>query len=283
MTTHFAKLWLTAKSYINVDASPAYEDLGDCNERCPYCNAAFWYGERLKGHDYGVRQPTYHLCCGGGRVYMEPEEEPPEYIKHLLQQNAFMENIRAYNQMFAMTSFGATVDEAINNGRGPYVFKISGQIYHKIGSFLPTGNADPKFLQLYIYDTHNEVHNRLSHFSQSDKAALDPQIVQGLIHFLDNHNELVQIFRTARDKCAEADVPEFKVRLYSGERRRGYELPASQTLGAIVFDCGPESESNYDVILEYRDGPLKRISKLHKSYMSLQFPLIFIYGQFILT
>ncbi|PWA69032.1 hypothetical protein CTI12_AA290470 [Artemisia annua] len=108
---------------------------------------------------------------------------------------------------------------------------------------------------------------------------LDPQIVQDLIHFLDTHNELVQIFRTARDKCADADVPEFRIRLYSGDSPRGYELPSSNTLGAIVFDRGPESESNCDVIVEYRDGPLKRISKIHKSYMSLQFPLIFIYGQ----
>ncbi|PWA47845.1 DNA helicase Pif1-like protein [Artemisia annua] len=113
----------------------------------------------------------------------------------------------------------------------------------------------------------------------NDSPPLDPEIVQGLIHFLDAHNELVQIFRTARDKCAGADVPEFKIRLYSGEGPRGYELPSSNTLGAIVFDRGPESESNYDVVLEYRNGPVKRISKIHKSYMSLQFPLIFIYGQ----
>ncbi|PWA87267.1 DNA helicase Pif1-like protein [Artemisia annua] len=113
----------------------------------------------------------------------------------------------------------------------------------------------------------------------NDSPPLDPEIVQGLIHFLDAHNELVQIFRTARDKCAGADVPEFKIRLYSGEGPRGYELPSSNSLGAIVFDRGPESESNYDVVLEYRNGLVKRISKIHKSYMSLQFPLIFIYGQ----
>ncbi|PWA55085.1 hypothetical protein CTI12_AA356090 [Artemisia annua] len=116
-------------------------------------------------------------------------------------------------------------------------------------------------------------------YDDLDFPPLDPQIVQDLIHFLDSHNELVQIFRTARDKCAEADVPEFRIRLYSGDSPRGYELPSSNTLGAIVFDRGPESESNCDVIVEYRDGPLKRISKIHKSYMSLQFPLIFIYGQ----
>ncbi|PWA40377.1 helitron helicase-like domain-containing protein [Artemisia annua] len=112
----------------------------------------------------------------------------------------------------------------------------------------------------------------------ADIPPLDPEVFQGLIHFLDAHNDLVQIFRTARDKCSQADVPEFKVRLYSGEGPRGYELPSSNTLGEIVFDRGPESESNYDVVLEYRDGLVKRISKIHKSYMSLQFPLIFIYA-----
>ena len=74
-------------------------------------------------------------------------------------------------------------------------------------------------------------------------------------------------------------MPEFMVRLYSGDGPRGYELPSSNSLGAIVFDKGPESESNFDVVLEYKDGPVKRISKIHKSYMSLQFPFIFIYGQ----
>ena len=59
---------------------------------------------------------------------MQPEADPPEYIKQLLAESAFIENIRAYNQMFAMTLLGATVDNTINNGRRPYVFKVSGQI-----------------------------------------------------------------------------------------------------------------------------------------------------------
>ncbi|PWA96171.1 helitron helicase-like domain-containing protein [Artemisia annua] len=119
----------------------------------------------------------------------------------------------------------------------------------------------------------------MSHFTHSDTNTLDPEIVQALIQFLDAHNELVQIFRIARDKCTENDVPEFKVRLYNGNGARGYELPASQAIGAIVFDSGPTTEADYDIIIEYRDGPAKRINKLHQLYMSLQFPLIFIYGQ----
>nr|GEZ28537.1 helitron helicase-like domain-containing protein [Tanacetum cinerariifolium] len=37
--------------------------------------------------------------------------------------------------------------------------------------------------------------------------------------------------------------------------------------------------ADFDVIIQEKEGPSNRISKLHKSYMSLQFPLLFIYGQ----
>ncbi|PWA79307.1 helitron helicase-like domain-containing protein [Artemisia annua] len=263
----------------NEGASPVYQDVGGCTERCRYCDAMFWPGEQLAGHRSNTGHPKYHLCCGDGKLLMDPEVDPPEYIKQLLGQNTFMQNIRAYNQMFAMTSFGATIDNTVNQRRGPYVFKVSGQIYHWIGALCPTGDDDPCFLQLYIYDTRNEVRNRMSHFEDSDGHPLDPEIVQGLIEFLDAHNELVQLFRTARDKCAEAEVPDFKVRLFNAKGSRNYELPTSDALGAIVFDNGPTTEADYDVIIEYRDAPPKRINKLHQSYMSLQFPLIFIYGQ----
>ncbi|PWA60408.1 hypothetical protein CTI12_AA381910 [Artemisia annua] len=231
----------------NQSASPVYEDLGDCTYTCRYCKAAFWYGECIKGNHSYSRQPQYHLCCRDGKVLMQPEPDPPEYIKNLLGDPNFIHNVRAYNQMFAMTSFGARIDSTINRGRGPYVFKVSGQIYHYIGSLCPTGDDDPCFLQLYVYDTQNEVQNRMNHFKGSERAALDPTIVEGLIHFLDDHNELVQIFRTARDRCAEADVPDFKVRLYNGDGARTYELPTSDALGAIVFDSGPTTQSDYDV------------------------------------
>ncbi|PWA73564.1 hypothetical protein CTI12_AA252330 [Artemisia annua] len=138
--------------------------------------------------------------------------------------------------------------------------------------------------QSLLYEDLGDCNERVAiatlHFGMdSGTNPLDPEIVEGLIEFLDAHNELVQVFRTTRDKCAENDVPEFKVRLYNGNGARGYELPTSQAIGAIVFDSGPTTESDYDIVIEYRDGPAKRINKLHQSYMSLQFPLIFVYGQ----
>ncbi|GJZ87275.1 DNA helicase, partial [Tanacetum coccineum] len=60
---------------------------------------------------------------------------------------------------------------------------------------------------------------------------------------------------------------------------REYDLPTSDTLGAIVFESGPDTRMNYDVIIEPKDGFPQRINMLHKSYMSLKFPLLFVYGQ----
>nr|GEW61077.1 DNA helicase [Tanacetum cinerariifolium] len=124
-----------------------------------------------------------------------------------------------------------------------------------------------------------EVENRMRHFDGIDDSDLDPEIVEGLIHFLDAHNQLVQLFRTARDKCREIHIPEYKIRLYNAEGARGYELSTSNVLGAVVFDSRVSGSTDFDVITQEKAGPPKRISKHHKSYMSLQFMLVFIYGQ----
>nr|GEU72572.1 DNA helicase [Tanacetum cinerariifolium] len=244
-------------TFTNAGNLGVYEDLGDCNQQCRYCGAAFWYAERLKGH----QEAEYRLCCGGGRIHIGPEPEPPEYIKLLFQNKHFMENIRAYNQMFVMTSFGAKIDESINRGRGPYVFKLSSQVYHWIGSMCPTLREAPRFLQLYIYDTNCELENRMRHFGGLDNSTLDKEIVQGLIQFLDAYNELVQLVRTARDKLRGVDILEFKIRLYNTEGARGYELATSNTLGAIIFDSGLEGSTDFDIVIQQKDGRLKRIKE----------------------
>jgi len=63
--------------------------------------------------------------------------------------------------MFAFTSLGAKLDNSFNNGKGPPNLRIQGQSCHKIGSLLRLPGQLPKFAQLYINDTKNEIHNRM--------------------------------------------------------------------------------------------------------------------------
>nr|GEW19368.1 DNA helicase [Tanacetum cinerariifolium] len=143
---------------------------------------------------------------------------------------------------------------------------------------LEEGNH-PRFLQLYVYDTEDEVTNIISNFCGVNENTLNPEIVKGLIYVLDEQNGLVRLFRTARDRCNAGEMPGMKIRLYNKGGIRGYELPTTDTLGAIVFEDGSKSRTDFDVIIKFRGGPPQRISKLHQSYMSLQFPLLFTFGQ----
>jgi len=63
--------------------------------------------------------------------------------------------------MFAFTSSRAKLDRFINNGARPPTIRIQGQSCHRMGSLLPLPGHAPKFAQLYIYDTKNEIHNRI--------------------------------------------------------------------------------------------------------------------------
>ncbi|GKC29337.1 hypothetical protein Tco_1036631 [Tanacetum coccineum] len=210
---------------------------------------------RFKGAHY-TREAQYHLCCVRGRIYMPPMPDPPAFIQQLLINTHFMKHIRAYNHMFAMTSFRAKIDNSVNKGKGPYVFKISSQILPLDWLHLLRGR------------------NRMQHFGKLNEDGLNPEIVEGLIHVLDEHNGLVRLFRTAQDKYNAGERPGFKIRLCSMGGVRGYELPKSDIIGGIVFEDRPRIQTDFDVIIEFRGEPPQRINKLHQSYMSLQFFII---------
>ena len=57
---------------------------------------------------------------------------------------------------------GAQIDHSVMHKTGPFTYRIHGQNAHRIGSFLPKAGQPPKFSQLYIVDTANEVENRIS-------------------------------------------------------------------------------------------------------------------------
>ncbi|KAL3622578.1 hypothetical protein CASFOL_033989 [Castilleja foliolosa] len=257
--------------------TPGYFDDGNCEFVCEHCSALFWFAERVMRSPLHAR-PKYTHCCKSGAVRLPFPLYPPPALKNLFGDSTFMENIRAYNNMFSMTYFVARIDEAVNDGRGPYVFKVSGQVSHWIGSLCPVGNEGPRFLQLYIYDTINEVSNRLRFFESSQRCSLSPAIVSSLIHTLNSCNEYVRLFKSAADFCDTSAIRDFSVRLFNNVGDRRYEPPASGTLGGIVF-AEDSNASNYDIVVHNKDGPPHRVSKLHPSYIPLQYPLLFPYAE----
>ncbi|XP_019431360.1 PREDICTED: uncharacterized protein LOC109338549, partial [Lupinus angustifolius] len=260
-----------------------YFDIGDPNYECHYYGACMWYQERTQKHKTPII-PKFQLCCGIGKIQLPLLTTPPTTLQHLLFDNRsndsknYQQHIRSYNMMFAFTSPGAKLDRSFNDGRGPPTFRIQGQACHHIGSLLPMLRNAPKFAQLYIYDTENEIQNRIA--GLSNEGQLDAQIVCNLSVMLDEHNTHVKSFRMAKERYQFSRISDLKLKLISDRVSDGriYNLPSvSEVAALIVGDV--DNPSKRDIVLEKQSGQLKRINELHTSYLAYQYPLLFPYGE----
>nr|GEU79291.1 retrovirus-related Pol polyprotein from transposon TNT 1-94 [Tanacetum cinerariifolium] len=149
-------------------------NLGALTYQCYGCSAIMWYEERVnKGNKEA--NPTFSLCCQQGKVLLHRFNEALAPLNRLLDYSQpatpiFRDQIRVYNGMFCFTSFGSRIDHLINMGRGLYTFHINRKNYHRIGSFLPKEGTQLRYAQLWFFDTHNEIRNRLGAFIDQDNG-----------------------------------------------------------------------------------------------------------------
>lgn len=161
---------------------------------------------------------------------------------------------------------------------------------------------------MYVVDTANEVSNRLKVVHDPGKRDLDAGIVCVLMESLSNHNEYVRTFKIAKEMGEVMNLDSYAVRLYSNIPDRRYDSLAPGTLGCIVIGddgnsigydivvysksgspapgtlgcivIGEDSNSvGYDIFVYSKSGCPQQVSKLHPKYMSLQYPLLFPFGE----
>nr|XP_015620038.1 uncharacterized protein LOC9266439 isoform X4 [Oryza sativa Japonica Group]XP_015620040.1 uncharacterized protein LOC9266439 isoform X4 [Oryza sativa Japonica Group] len=262
---------------------------GGLDYECNHCGALFWYQERVVSQSsHRAKRIAYNLCCRGGKISLPPPKPFPPILQDLIRfdggarSNSFMRLIRQYNSLFAFTSLGANIDRSINTGQGHYVFRINGVVHHRIGSLVTAPGQRPEFAQLYIYDTANELQNRLNIFYHTDDPGdvPDPVIVQELISMLDQFNPLVQQFRLARDKLLSPSAPEIAIKLIGSDHSQSdhYSLPTISELATLIIPGASCEVSKFDVIVQKHSGELCQLSPIHPALMSLQYPLLFPYG-----
>jgi hypothetical protein len=184
--------------------------------------------------------------------------------------------------MFTMTSMGAKVIESVNDGHGPYVFKISGHVCHRIGSTIPTPSSQPEYAQLYLFDIEHEVLNRISVVSSSwTSFHVNEIIVQSLIQMLDSYNPIVKLFQTAREILVDSSDDHYNIRIIGDVDAHGDIFSFSAALeivGLVVGDIG-ETDVSRDIIIEDRTSNLQQINERHRKFMFMQYSLLFPYGE----
>lgn len=159
--------------------------IGQMNKECNYC------------HAFRFKNESIHICCANGKVKLPEIDPPPEILSSLVsgttnESKHFLSNIRQYNTAFQMTSFG--INSIIKENYMP-TFKVQGQIYHRIGSLLPSNNSDLKFLQIYFMGNKDEKISHRLKISSSTK----PEIIEALQTIFEENNQLIHLFQTALD------------------------------------------------------------------------------------
>ncbi|XP_031099686.1 uncharacterized protein LOC116003886 [Ipomoea triloba] len=177
---------------------------------------------------------------------------------------------------------GGRVDRTVNQGGGPPVYRLNGQNFHLIGSLQPVDGATPKFAQLYIHDTENEVNNRLTSIRNDIvSSSIEIEVVNDIKAALDEHNVLVKSFRMARSEIQKNPRTEIRMRLIGKRSKdaRTYNLPTVFEVAALIVGNLDPNMGMRDIIVECKSGLLKRINELNPAYLPLQYPLLFPFGE----
>ena len=114
----------------------------------------------------------------------------------------------------------------------------------------------------------------------SQYSGIQNHIVSALSHMLDQHNSHAKSFIMSRDRLAANQANNIKLQLIAarGKDGRVYNMPNVPEIAAlIVGDFHPGSKR--DIIVETQNVELQRIHELHPSYLPLQYPLLFPYGE----
>ena len=114
------------------------------------------------GTDSKTGEPTFTICCNHGQIKLPPIKQLPALLEELLRTRWFRDTIRVYNSILAFTSIGMKMDYSVVHAPGSYTIRIQGQTHHRIGSLIPRQGRHLEYLQLYIFDTSNEIKNRLN-------------------------------------------------------------------------------------------------------------------------
>ena len=190
------------------------------------------------------------------------------FLVPLPMQNRFANT--CVNTALTLCPMWVKVDDTIT--RGVSQFRISGALYHRLGSPLPAVGQQPKFAKVYIFDADEQaaVRRRLP-LAQS----LDHSLLWQLADMVMQENRCVQNVRPA----ATLDAPDLELVLRCGATNdwRRYSLPRASEVAAFI-PADSNTANARDVRVNLRGDGLKIISEYNSACDPLHYVLLFPRG-----
>jgi hypothetical protein len=260
-------------------------DLGRADHQCRNCKALHWAAESVRSTQ-GPGQ-GYGICCNHGTVKLPEYPDPPHALRDLIDGTdarslSFRTEIRRYNAALAFTSLGVDIDQHINQGSGPYIFRIHGALHHRIGSILPQEGKERSYAQLYIHDTHDAGVQALD-VRMRRNPELSRDVMQLLQELLIEQNHYSHLYQHAYEILQGHNIQndiELRISATIQPDHRRYNCATADEIAVILpgNETSPEGRDSRDIILRKRDGHPLRIHESHPAYCPLHYVLLFPQG-----
>ena len=160
-----------------------------------------------------------------------------------IEAKEFRENIRNYNNAFAFSSLGVKIDSSIYDLNDIYIFRIQGELCHRIFTLLSPDEHLLKFAQIYIYDSNPQSQAQMRTNRVHEK--IDINTVLQLQRMIELHNPYVAIYRTAKKRLDSNEHISLCLKTVDAPHldQRRYNHSTASEVAVIMIDNG-EDEAN---------------------------------------
>jgi len=269
------------KTALSTAATPFF--LKEMRKQCPDCRA-------FHSEDEENTRKKFSLCCRQGVIKL-PDQIYPDELRSLLtehpEKSHFLANIREYNSAMAMASVGAKMPQQSKNG--PYVFRIQGQIYHRISATQPEDGRSPSYGQLYILDSDAATNARISNPANS-------KCKQHIMALLNNvltavRNPFILAFHSMKDVIEHEEMLArqqnrsiknitLQFQIDASVDRRRYNSPTTNEVAAVFVGENGVPAANVALQVCHRNGgKLETIPMTNANCDPLSYPILFPRGE----
>ena len=192
------------------------------------------------------------------------------FMGNTAKSKLFLAKARAFNSMCSFASVKQTQDNRFADTDGIPTYRISGQIFHKLGTIHAGPEYAPAFLQCYFYE--GEQQNDVFNFTPAELNLLnelraDIRAFNPFLSSLKTNVDLLQVSPNRRIIISD--------RIPHGEHLRVYNRPVVTELAAILIgdENGDNITKNREIVLRNYGGGLQVIPSNHSSYDPLSYAL----------
>ena len=184
------------------------------------------------------------FCCRKGKVDIITPDIPEELKRLFTSQDDedakyFREHIRYFNSHFSFTTLGVTLDRRVSTaaGTGVYTFRACGGLYHALDGLVPADNG-PRHLQLYIYDTDQDLVHRAMR-----SPDLNIDLIRKILRILER-NPYAQVLKSLG---SVPNLDEYRISLNTDINldQRRYNAPTTSQVAAIWVE-GSDPKNCFD-------------------------------------